>query len=57
MAASKSKTKDANAARRCGKAWKKKPGTPASAATGRTVGGYSPAALDRRAAKRVKQVA
>lgn len=47
-----SKSKDANAARRCGKAWKKKPGVTDSAATGRTVGGYSPAALERRAAKR-----
>jgi hypothetical protein len=52
-----SKSKDANPARRGGKAWKKNPGVPASAATGRTVGGYSPAALERRAAKRVTKQA
>jgi hypothetical protein len=49
-----SKSKDANAARRCGKAWKKNPGANPAAKTGRTTGGYSPAALERRAAKRTK---
>jgi hypothetical protein len=47
-----SKSKDANAARRCGKAWKKNPGVNPSVNTGRTTDGYSPAALQRRAAKR-----
>jgi hypothetical protein len=52
-----SKSKDANPARRGGKAWKKKPGVSDKAATGRTIGGFSPAAVARRAAKRTKQVA
>jgi hypothetical protein len=41
-----------NAARRCGKAWKKKPGISVKATTGRTVGGYTPTAAARREAKR-----
>lgn len=41
-----------NAARRNGKAWKKKPGVAAKAATGRTESGYSPATAMARAAKR-----
>lgn len=47
-----SKSKDANAARRNGKAWKKNPGVSPSAATGRTVAGYSPEALAVRTLKR-----
>jgi hypothetical protein len=43
---------DRNPARRNGKAWKKDPGVRPGTFTGRTVGGYSPAALQRRAAKR-----
>ncbi len=52
-----SKSKDANAARRCGKAWKKTPGVNPSAHTGHTTGGYSPAAIARRAAKRAVKTA
>lgn len=52
MPPNKSKTKDANAARRCGKAWKKNPGVNPASKTGRTTGGYSEAALERRALKR-----
>lgn len=47
------KSREKNAARRCGKAWKKNPGTSAKAATGRTTDGYSTAALERRAIKRL----
>jgi hypothetical protein len=52
-----SKSKDANPARRGGKAWKQRPGVSASAATGRTVGGFSPAAVQRRTAKRTSKQA
>jgi hypothetical protein len=47
-----SKSKDANPARRCGKAWKKKPGIASTAHAGRTVDGYTPAKLALRAEKR-----
>lgn len=43
---------DRNPARRNGKAWKKNPGVNTGAFSGHTTGGYSPAALQRRAAKR-----
>lgn len=52
-----SKNKNANAARPGGKAWKKHPGVSASAATGRTIGGYSPATIARRAIKRMPKQA
>jgi hypothetical protein len=48
-----SKSKDANAARQNGKAWKKNPGVSPSAATGRTVSGYSPEALAVRTLRRI----
>lgn len=41
-----------NSDRKCGKAFKKNPKKPNQGATGRTVGGYSPAKLAIRAAKR-----
>jgi hypothetical protein len=41
-----------NDARRNKKRWKQNPGVNPRAATGRTTGGYSPAAVLRRAAKR-----
>jgi hypothetical protein len=41
-----------NDKRNNGKASKKNPGVSPKAATGRTTGGYSPAALERRAARR-----
>jgi hypothetical protein len=46
------KSKDANAARRCGKAWKKKPGISPAAHNGKTESGYTPAKAAARAAKR-----
>jgi hypothetical protein len=42
--------------RKCGKAPKQNPKEPNAGATGRSVGGYSPAALARRAARRSAQV-
>ena len=51
-----SKSKDANPERRCGKKWKRKPGVNPASITGRTVGGYSPVALERRAARRASKV-
>jgi hypothetical protein len=41
-----------NSDRKCGKAFKKFPKKPNYGATGRTIGGYSPAKLEQRAAKR-----
>lgn len=47
------KTRTRNDARRNGKALKKNPGVSPKTFTGRTVGGYSPTALARRAARRL----
>lgn len=44
--------KSSNDTRNNGKAPKQNPKSPNHGATGRTVGGYSPAALSRRAARR-----
>lgn len=55
--ASNTKGKSAHArndARNNGKAWKQNPGVSPKAATGRTVGGYSPETIARRTAKRTK---
>ena len=41
-----------NSDRKCGKAWKKRPKKPNHGATGRTVGGYTPAKIELRAKKR-----
>lgn len=51
-AAPGAKSRARNDARRNGKAWKQKPGVTPKAHTGRTKGGYTSAALERRAARR-----
>ena len=38
--------------RKCGKGWKKRPKKPNQGATGRTIGGYTPAKLEIRVKKR-----
>lgn len=43
---------DKNSERRCGKASKKHPGVSPKAHNGKTVDGYSPAAIERRKQKR-----
>lgn len=45
-------TRTRNDARRCGKGWKKNPGVSPNAHSGKTVGGYTAAKAEARAAKR-----
>lgn len=49
--------KDKNPDRKNGKAWKKSPGRNPSFATGRTIGGFSQAARNRRMSRRFGNVA
>lgn len=47
-------SRTSNTDRKCGKAWKKHKRTGQEGANGKTVGGYTPAKIAERAARRAK---